>query len=120
MRRRDGRSVRWLRITANRLRDRGSQSSFSLAELQVWSHGVKVALGADVTALDTFDSSEYPRWRPEYLVDGFNNRNRILDFPVWLEGLARRHEIVLELDKLDAEHAEAGQCEPARTPCPLT
>ncbi len=107
--------ARWLRVTATRLRVRGSLSSFSLAELQVWSDGINVAKGVPVSALDVFSKPNYPRWRPEYLVDGFNSRHQIIDLPVWLDGLARRQEIVRELEMIRTQRSQVTDALLART-----
>jgi signal transduction histidine kinase len=97
----DGQPARFVRVTATRLQDRGGTSSFALAELQAWSGGINAASGARVTALDVFDNPQFPRWQPEYLVDGFTSRHRILDLTEWLSGLARRREIVEELSRIE-------------------
>lgn len=97
----DGELGRFVRVTATRLHDRGGTSSFALSELQVWSRNVNVAREASVTALDAFDNPQFPRWQPDYLVDGFTSRQRILDLPEWLSGLARRRVILLELDEIE-------------------
>ena len=99
----DGQPARFVRVTATLLQDRGGTCSFALAELQVWSGSVNAAAGAQVTAFDVFDNPQFPRWRPEYLVDGFTSRHRILDLPEWLRGLARRREIVAELGRIESE-----------------
>lgn len=102
-----GPRVRFVRVTATRLHNRGTMNSFALAELQVWSGGKNVALGAGVTALDRFDDARFPRWQPEFLVDGFNSKNRILDDAEWLAGLARRRELLQQLATLEERRARA-------------
>lgn len=102
-----GVQARYVRVTATQLHDRGPAASFALAELEVWAAGRNVARGAAVSALDRFDASEFPRWRPEYLVDGFNSRHPILGLPGWMTGLARRGAIERELVAIDAARAAA-------------
>ena len=100
--------ARHVRVTATQLYDRGGSSySFGLAELEVWSEGRNVARGATVTALDRFDQSVSPRWRPEYLVDGFNSRHPLLSLPAWLEGLARRQAVEREVAQIDVARSQA-------------
>jgi signal transduction histidine kinase len=103
----DGQRARFVRVTATRLYNRGEINSFALAEMQVWSSGENIALGAAVTALDRFDDALYPRWQPEFLVDGFNSKNRILNDAEWIAGLARRRELTLQLVALDQHRARA-------------
>jgi signal transduction histidine kinase len=99
----DGKPGRFVRVTATRLHDRGGISNFALAELEIWSAGVNTASVGEVTALDAFDNPQYSRWQPDYLVDGYSSRHRILDLPQWLSGLSRRREILLELHRIDSE-----------------
>jgi signal transduction histidine kinase len=99
-----GRRARVVRVTATRLHDRGKTSSFALAELEVWSGGANVALGRAVTALDRYASAEFPRWAPEYLVDGYNSRHPVLGWPGWLQSLARRRELESEAVALGRRH----------------
>ena len=102
----NGTAGRYVRVTATKLYDRVQRPLFALAELQVWSGTTNVALGAPVTALDQSDNGQ-PRWHPAALVDGFNSRNRLLDYPAWLAGLSRAREISLQLGHLGAERRAA-------------
>jgi len=99
----DGQRARFVRVTATRLYNRGEVNSFALAEMQVWSGGENVALGAAITAFDRFTNAHFPRWQPEFLVDGFNSKNRILNDAEWITGLARRRELTQELTALDRQ-----------------
>lgn len=96
-----------VRVTATHLHDRGTVASFALAELEVWAEGRNVARNAPVSALDRYDKPAFPRWRPEYLVDGYNSRHPILDLPRWLDGLSRRSEIESELVAINAARVAA-------------
>ena len=98
----NGMTARYVRVTATKLYDRVQRPSFALAELQVWSGAENVALGAPVTALDQSDNGQ-PRWSPAALVDGYNSRHRILDYPAWLTGLSRAREIGLQRAQLEAQ-----------------
>lgn len=97
-----GAAGRFLRITASRQYDRVRWPTFALAEVQVWSGGDNVALGAPVAALDEADRGQ-SRWSPAALVDGFNSRSRILGYDEWLAGLNRAREIGLQLARLRRE-----------------
>ena len=66
----DGVRGRYVRVTATRLWNRQSGAApfcFALAELEVWSHGTNVALGAPVRAKDSVESSG---WSLSRLTDG--------------------------------------------------
>lgn len=103
----EGQCARFVRVTVRRLYNRGSVNSFSLAEMQVWSGGENIALGKPVKALDRFNDPQYPRWKPEFLVDGFNSKNRIINDAEWIAGLTRRGEIERELATLEQQRAAA-------------
>ncbi|MEM9282311.1 MAG: histidine kinase [Verrucomicrobiota bacterium] len=99
----NGESARFVRLTATLLCPYARGYSFSLAEMEVWSGGGNVAAGALVTASDIFDNPTYPRWQPEYLVDGFASRNRIVPFDEWIEGLIQRGRLNEEILALRME-----------------
>ena len=114
-----GLSGRYVRFTATRLSDdfESHRYSFALAELQVMVKGRNVALHQPVAALDIQNDPqapwqvaafpEGPRWGPDYLVDGYGSRNRLIDLKAWLEGLALRGRLTLELHKKQALYANA-------------
>jgi len=91
--------ARFIRVTATELWERSNDFIFALAELEAWSGGKNVALGAVVTSLD---SIEAPSWSRRFLVDGFNSQGRILDLSAWLRGLSRRRDLEQELSRLNA------------------
>lgn len=70
-----GVTARYVRVTATRLWERTSDFAFALAELRVQSDGKDIALGANVTALDSIESG---RWSKKGLVDGFSSRRAII------------------------------------------
>ncbi len=84
-----GEAARFVRFTALQLFNANGQYNLALAEMQVWSRGVNVALGKSVSA---FDSMEAKGWSRAALVDGFNSEANILDWPEWLAGLSLRRE----------------------------
>ena len=72
-----GKRGRVVRVTATRLWERhrgGMDFVFALGELQVWSGGRNVALGAGVTSADSIEAG---RWSRRFLVDGYDSRGRI-------------------------------------------
>src|SRR5690606_29927338 len=72
----EGVTARYVRVTATALWERTADYVFALAELQVLSGGQNVALGRRVQALDSIDAG---RWKTDYLVDGFDSRDRLRD-----------------------------------------
>jgi mono/diheme cytochrome c family protein/cytochrome c553 len=68
--------ARYVRITAQRLWKRLDDYVFALGELQVYSGGNNVALGRQVTALDSIEAG---RWSMRYLVDHFDSRHSLSD-----------------------------------------
>ncbi len=96
--------ARYLRVTATRLWERSKDFIFALAELEAYSGGKNVALGAVVTSSDSIESGT---WSRHFLVDGFNSQGRILDLAAWLRALSRRREIEQELGRLDGVRTRA-------------
>ncbi len=65
----NGRTVRFLRVTATRLAPRQNDFIFALAELQAFdAAGLNRAAGKTVTAFDTIEAA--PRWQRGNLTDG--------------------------------------------------
>jgi len=105
-----GHRGRFIRITPSRLFVREVAKTLhglALAEMQVWSGDANVALGRPVQVSDAFDDPRFPRWQPEYLVDGYNSQFRLMDLPDWLQGLAKRGELERKRIKLEAAHTAA-------------
>ena len=94
--------ARFIRMTATKLWERTNDFIFALAELEAYSGGKNVALGAVVTSLDGIEA---PSWSRRFLVDGFNSQGRILEVEGWLRGLSRRREIEHELGQIEGERA---------------
>ena len=67
-------SARYVRVTAERLWKRTNDYVFALAEMQIFSHGVNVAPGRPVSALDSIEGG---RWGMRHLVDNFDSRNAL-------------------------------------------
>jgi mono/diheme cytochrome c family protein len=70
-----GMKARYVRVTAQKLWKRSNDYVFALGEMQVYSAGKNVALGAEVTALDSIEAG---RWSVRYVVDDYTSRNRLL------------------------------------------
>jgi len=92
--------ARYIRVTATKLWERTDDYIFALAELEAYSGGKNVALGAAVASLDSIEAYT---WSGRFLVDGFNSQGRILELESWLRGLSRRREIGNELHQLEDE-----------------
>jgi signal transduction histidine kinase len=84
------RPARYVRVTVTKLWERTGDYVFALAELQVFADGKNVALGTDVTALD---SIERGLWAKPYLVDGYASQRRLLDWPECLRERWRKEGI---------------------------
>lgn len=110
-----GAIARHVRVIATRLHavyDPPYPYLFALAELQIYSGGSNVAIGAQVEALDHLTSERPPHiagmypggpmWAPEYLVDGFSSRHELIGLSEWLTGLARRGRLERRLAELSA------------------
>jgi signal transduction histidine kinase len=100
-----GREARYVRVTATRLFAKKTPGTpgacvLALAELQVYSGGRNVALGADVQSLDSFHFEPRPLWEREFLVDGYSSQNQLIELPNWLEGLDRRRRLEASLKSL--------------------
>ena len=93
-----GRDARYVRVTATRLFAKKTPGTLgacvlALAELQVYSGGRNVALGAAVQSLDSFHFEPRPLWEREFLVDGYSSQNQMIELPDWLAGLDRRRQL---------------------------
>lgn len=97
-----GESARFVRMTATRLWERSGDYVFALGEMQVFSEGRNVALGAAVTASD---ETVTPRWSRQALVDGGNSLNELAPLPEWLRALAHRRELGEQLAALEPHRA---------------
>jgi signal transduction histidine kinase len=99
----DGRYARVVRVVATRPWFRQSEQALALAELEVFSGGTNVALGAEVSAAD---ADETPSWSKRFLVDGANSQAMLNDLGPWLKDLARRPVIEAELLSVQGKIAQ--------------
>lgn len=105
---------RYVKMTANRLRDRTGDYVFALGELQVYSGNVNVAAGAKIVNSESLESGS---WSSAGLTDGSSGGGNLLELPEWFRQLEKRrtlekrqHEIVQQRSLLfvRAEHALVG------------
>jgi signal transduction histidine kinase len=91
---------RYLRLLATGLWGSNDQCGFGLAELQAYSGGRNVALGMPVQASDVADAAAGSRWKPEFAVDGFSSRHRLIEWPEYLDLITRRGALEAERTSL--------------------
>ncbi len=102
----NGQRGRFIRVTATKLWQRAENFAFCLAELQAYVGGKNIALGKPVTCLDEYPSKS-GNWKPENLTDGFSSERKLTEWPLWLQGLSRRREALLELTVVESKLADA-------------
>jgi signal transduction histidine kinase len=91
-------SGRYVRIVVRKV-GKNEGLTFALAEMQVFSGDVNVALGKKVTSVDSLEKG---KWGVRYLVDGYSSRYRLSGLPEWLGELDKRGELIGEWRELDA------------------
>ena len=96
----EGTRARRIRLDCTELWRRTDDYLLALAELEVWSGPVNLALGRPVTGLDNLETSQ---WKAAYLTDGFSSRRALLGWSAWLDGVSER--IALEA-RLQADASE--------------
>jgi signal transduction histidine kinase len=89
---------RYLRITATELWKRRDDFVFALAEVQAFSGGKNVALGASVASNDALEGDE--AWSPAALTDGLTECGSLISLPEWFTQLARRNSLEKERAQL--------------------
>jgi hypothetical protein len=87
-----GNRARYVRVTATRLWERSRDYVFALGEMQVMVGGTNAAFGAEVSASDSFEGGY---WSKKFLVDGFDSRQRLPEYPPTATSRAK--------EKLDGE-----------------
>lgn len=95
-------TARYVRLTATKLDPRIEPHYLALAEIQVYAGDTNVALETSVTASNPADKKAGKRWKPEFLVDEFTSRTRLLEYPAWLDKLETRQAMELKLIELTA------------------
>jgi signal transduction histidine kinase len=94
----EGRSARWVRVTATHLWERRNDYAFALSELEVWAQDVNVALHAEVEALESHEGGD---WSTRALVDGYTSQYLLLPIGDWADGLFLRQQALKERDELE-------------------
>jgi signal transduction histidine kinase len=92
--------ARYLRITATELWKRREDFVFALAEVQAFSNGRNVALGAAVEASDALTGDA--AWSPAALTDGRTETGTLVSLPEWFDGLELRRVLEAEREQLVA------------------
>jgi len=82
--------VRFLRITGKQMRVLRDKFECAFSEIEAFSEGLNVALGASVT---TSSSEEEAPWSAAALTDGFNSNGRLIPLRPWLEELSQRRTL---------------------------
>jgi signal transduction histidine kinase len=96
-------TARYVRLTATGLDPRIEPHYMALAEIQVYAGDTNVASETSVTASDPAGRKEAgKRWSPQFLVDDFTSRTRLIEYPSWLEKLKQRRKMELSLIQLTA------------------
>jgi len=93
----DNVSGRYVRIKVRKVRNGGL--TFALAEMQVFSAEENVALGKNVTAMESLEKG---KWGARFLVDGFSSQYRLSELPVWLSELTKRKDLIREWRNLES------------------
>ena len=102
-----GMSAQFVRVTALKLWPRSRLASefvFALAELEVISRGVNVALEKKVSESSPLRLAA-SKWAPAFLVDGIAPREGVGSFPEWLAAVARRQTVSTEIKSRETEAA---------------
>lgn len=92
--------ARYLRITATELWKRRDDFVFALAEVQAFSGGKNIALGAKVAASDELNDDA--SWSPAALTDGLTEGGAIIPLPEWITRLEQRRVLEEERTQLIA------------------
>ena len=101
-----GTPLRYVKITATRRSERLSDYVFALAEVQVFSGGENVALGASVNPQN---STENKQWAPQFLTDGYTSQRNILPWQEYVTGLQKRRELDREIRSLAVARSQAAE-----------
>lgn len=95
--------ARYVRLLVNAMWSRDDFYVFGLAEMQVYGSNRNLALGKPVSVKDQADKPTDPRWAPVHLVDGYNSRYRLLEWPEYLPLLDERGKLEMARAGLEAK-----------------
>jgi len=98
-------AYRYIRLKGLKLYERPNAKSMSLSEMMIYSNGQNIAINKKVFSSSSFNSTTYPRWYRQALVDGYNSQNKLLELPQWLEGLEKRKTIESTIVELSKKYA---------------
>ena len=104
-------SGRYVRVTATKLWPRSNDFVFALAELEAIVEGTNVALGAEVTSLDSIQGG---LWGRANLVDGFDSRKPLEGAGPLAIGVPLRSRLAGALGETEAERMVDGFSQLAR------
>lgn len=82
--------VRYLRVTGKKLRVIRDRFECAFSEIEAFSEGLNVALGAGVTTSSSVDDAQ---WSASALTDGYNSNGRLVPLRSWLEELSQRRTL---------------------------
>lgn len=82
--------VRFLRVTGKKLRVIRDRFECAFSEIEAFSEGLNVALGAGVTTSSSVDDAQ---WSASALTDGYNSNGRLVPLRSWLEELSQRRTL---------------------------
>lgn len=88
--------LRFIRVTATRLRNRTGDFTFALGELQAYAGNVNVAAGAKVISQSSLENKD---WSRVGLTDGSTKDGLILELPDWFRKLEQRRKLEIDLDR---------------------
>lgn len=89
--------LRFIRVTATRLRDRTGDFTFALGELQAYSNSVNVAEGATVLAKASLENDE---WTLAGLTDNQSKGGLLLELPDWIRKLEQRRLLEIKREEI--------------------
>jgi signal transduction histidine kinase len=89
-----GERGRYLRFVTLDLWGGPERYGYGLAEIQVFAGDENVALGKPVATSDA--AEDIDGWAPEFLVDGFSSRLRLVEYPEFLDSIQQRRTLERE------------------------
>lgn len=98
----EAQEVRYVRMTATRLRERAGDYVFALGEVEAYVGDENVALGAEVLVEESLEDEE---WGRAGLTDGMVAEGRLMGLSPWFDGVERRR--VLEGEVVDLKKRRA-------------
>ncbi len=100
-----GTVARYVKITATQLRERFYDYLLAMAEIQVFSGGENIALGAGVSVKNAAESQT---WAPRFVTDGYTSRRNILSWPEYVTGLQKRRVLAAAVRELQNKRRRVG------------